>query len=164
MFVFAGDRFVLRDSAGQNTLAGGVVLDPDAEPKIVPERSAAELSPPTCRIAQRGDVICRLTNRARPGSQAVAIAVEVEFQRCRHFQCSFAASGEGKVVLAADFAVDAGNMASCCASVQRMQLTRTIARTPNSSGLSLSDLRTNLEADLPFSELFEFLVSRFMQE
>ena len=28
-FVFAGDRFVLRDSAGQNTLAGGVVLDPD---------------------------------------------------------------------------------------------------------------------------------------
>jgi selenocysteine-specific elongation factor len=30
---------------------------------------------------------------------------------------------------------------------------------PEHSGLSLSDLRTNLEAGLPFSELFEFLVS-----
>src|SRR5207244_3983363 len=29
-FLFAGDRFVIRDAAEQNTLAGGVVLDPDA--------------------------------------------------------------------------------------------------------------------------------------
>ena len=42
VFVFAGDRFVLRDSAGQNTLAGGVVLDPDAGRKLF--RSEARLS------------------------------------------------------------------------------------------------------------------------
>src|SRR5438874_1284280 len=29
-FLFAGDRFVLRDAGEQNTLAGGLVLDPDA--------------------------------------------------------------------------------------------------------------------------------------
>jgi len=29
-FLFAGDHFVIRDAAEQNTLAGGVVLDPDA--------------------------------------------------------------------------------------------------------------------------------------
>src|SRR5207248_8427722 len=29
-FLFAGDRFVIRDAAEQNTLAGGVVLDPDS--------------------------------------------------------------------------------------------------------------------------------------
>jgi selenocysteine-specific elongation factor len=33
-FVFAGDRFVPRDSAGQNTLAGGVVLDSDPNRKL----------------------------------------------------------------------------------------------------------------------------------
>ena len=42
VFVFAGDRFVLRDSAGQNTLAGGVVLDPDPSRKLF--RSEARLS------------------------------------------------------------------------------------------------------------------------
>ncbi len=35
IFVFTGDRYVLRDSAGQNTLAGGVVLDPDPERKML---------------------------------------------------------------------------------------------------------------------------------
>jgi selenocysteine-specific elongation factor len=30
-FVFAGDRFIIRDSSGRQTIAGGVVLNPDAE-------------------------------------------------------------------------------------------------------------------------------------
>ena len=39
-FLFAGDRFVIRDAAEQNTLAGGVVLDPDARARNF--RSAAQ--------------------------------------------------------------------------------------------------------------------------
>ena len=31
VFAFAGDRFILRDGAGRTTLAGGVVLDPEAD-------------------------------------------------------------------------------------------------------------------------------------
>ncbi len=31
IFVFAGDRFVLRDSSARSTIAGGIVLDPQAE-------------------------------------------------------------------------------------------------------------------------------------
>ena len=31
VFVFAGDRFIIRDSSGRATIAGGVVLNPDAE-------------------------------------------------------------------------------------------------------------------------------------
>ena len=31
VFVFVGDRFILRDSSGRDTIAGGIVLDPDAE-------------------------------------------------------------------------------------------------------------------------------------
>jgi selenocysteine-specific elongation factor len=30
VFLFAGDRFVMRDASEQNTLAGGIVLDPDS--------------------------------------------------------------------------------------------------------------------------------------
>src|SRR5213075_2602568 len=39
-FLFAGDRFVIRDAAEQNTLAGGLVLDPDASVRNF--RSAAQ--------------------------------------------------------------------------------------------------------------------------
>src|SRR5205807_536874 len=39
-FIFAGDRFVIRDASEQNTLAGGVVLDPDVSVRNF--RSAAQ--------------------------------------------------------------------------------------------------------------------------
>jgi selenocysteine-specific elongation factor len=35
IFAFAGDRFVVRDSAEQNTIAGGVVLDPEGHKESV---------------------------------------------------------------------------------------------------------------------------------
>lgn len=34
VFLFAGDRFVLRDASEQHTLAGGLVLDPDADRRL----------------------------------------------------------------------------------------------------------------------------------
>ena len=47
---------------------------------------------------------------------------------------------------------------SCCVGVRQMQLTARHRAHPEQTGLSLSDLRTILEADLPFSDLFESLV------
>jgi selenocysteine-specific elongation factor len=35
IFAFIGDRFVVRDSAEQNTVAGGVVLDPDSHKELL---------------------------------------------------------------------------------------------------------------------------------
>ena len=64
----------------------------------------------------------------------------------------------GNLVLVADFAVDRGSW-----KMSRQRAADAIDANhrvhPEHSGLSLSDLRTNLEAGLPFSELFEFLVS-----
>ena len=92
MFVFAGDRFVLRDAAGQNTLAGGIVLDPDPSRKLF--RSETRLSFLRQRAESAGDALSFVCSQiARdPGSKAVAVATEVELQRRRHFRCSFAAS------------------------------------------------------------------------
>ena len=52
-FVFAGDRFVLRDWAEQNTLAGGVVLDERQAAPCCTERHVRVFSisarpPPRC--------------------------------------------------------------------------------------------------------------------
>ena len=40
-FVFAGDRFVLRDWAEQNTLAGGIVLDENASSALLHSEARA---------------------------------------------------------------------------------------------------------------------------
>ena len=42
-FVFAGDRFIVRDWAEQNTLAGAIVLDPDGSRKLFRDRIAREI-------------------------------------------------------------------------------------------------------------------------
>ncbi|MBZ5697420.1 MAG: selenocysteine-specific translation elongation factor [Acidobacteriia bacterium] len=157
VFVFAGDRFVLRDSAGQNTLAGGVVLDPDPSRKLF--RSEARLS----FLRQRAESPCEALpfvasqiarDRAVRRSQ---LLLKSKFSAADISNAVSRLAAEGNLVLAGGFAVDAA----------RWQLLRRRAadaiearhRThPEQTGLSLSDLRTILEADLPFADLFEPLV------
>ena len=157
VFGFAGDRFVLRDSAGQNTLAGGVMLDTNPRRTFV--RSEARLS--------------FLRRRAEsPGQATSFVASEIARDRAVRrsqllLKSTFSSldisdsvsrlTTEGNLVVAGDFAVDASwwqllrrSAADAIDSSHRAH--------PEQSGLSFSDLRTNLEAGLPFSDLFEFLV------
>ncbi len=158
VFGFAGDRFVLRDSAGQSTLAGGVVLDPDAGRKLF--RSEARLSFLRRRAESPSEVTSFVASQIAR-DQAVRRSQLLLKSNFSAADISNAISriAEGRIlVLVADFAVDAGSW-----KMSRQRAADAIDayhRThPEHSGLSLSDLRTNLEAGLPFSELFEFLVS-----
>jgi len=158
VFGFAGDRFVLRDSAGQSTLAGGVVLDPDAGRKLF--RSEARLSFLRRRAESPSEVTSFVASQIAR-DQAVRRSQLLLKSNFSAADISNAISriAEGRnLVLVADFAVDAGSW-----KMSRQRAADAIDANhrahPEHSGLSLSDLRTNLEAGLPFSELFEFLVS-----
>jgi selenocysteine-specific elongation factor len=156
-FVFAGDRFVLRDSAGQNTLAGGMVLDPNPGRKAF--RSEARLS----FLRQRAET---------PGLVASFVASQIALDQAVRqpqllLKSKFSAQDisravsqlavEGKIVLAGDFAVDRARWLQLRGHAADVIDARHRAH-PEQIGLSLSDLRTNLEADLPFTDLFESLV------
>ena len=54
-FVFVGDRFILRDSSGRATIAGGIVLNPDAEGTKF--RSTTERNFLQSRAAAPNDII-----------------------------------------------------------------------------------------------------------
>lgn len=156
VFVFAGDRFVLRDSAGQNTLAGGVVLDPDPGRKVL--RSEARFNFLRQRAESSGLVTSFVASQIAR-DQAVRRSQLLFKSKFSAEDISSAVSHlavEGKILLAGDFAVDAakwqqlrGRAVEAIAAHHRAH--------PEQIGLSLSGLRTNLEADLPFSDLFEFL-------
>ena len=157
VFVFAGDRFVLRDQAGQNTLAGGVVLDPDPSRKLF--RSEARLS----FLRQRAESPCEALSfvasqiaRDRAVRQS-QLLLKSKFSATDISNAVSRLAAEGNLVLAGDFAVDAarwqvlrGRAADAIEARHRAH--------PEQTGLSLSDLRTILKADLPFSGLFESLV------
>jgi selenocysteine-specific elongation factor len=157
VFVFAGDRFVLRDSAGQNTLAGGVVLDPDPSRKLL--RSEARLSFLRQRAESPSEVMSFVASQiARDRAiRRSRLLLKSKFSATDISNVVSRLAAEGNLVLAGDFAVDAA----------RWQLLRRRAADAidarhrahsEQTGLSLSDLRTNLKADLPFADLFETLV------
>jgi selenocysteine-specific elongation factor len=156
-FVFAGDRFVLRDSDGRNTLAGGMVLDPNPNRKLFRSqarlsflRHRAELPRQALSFVASQITRDRATRRSR-------LLLKSKFSAADISNAVSRLAAEGQLVLAGDFAIDAA----------RWQLLRRRAADaieachrahPEQAGLSLSDLRANLESDLPFADLFEPLV------
>jgi selenocysteine-specific elongation factor len=157
VFGFAGDRFVARDSAGQSTLAGGVVLDPDAGRKLF--RSEARLTFLRRRAESPSEVTSFVASQIER-DQAVRrsqLLLKSNFSAADISNAISRIAEGGNLVLVADFAVDAG-----CWNMSRQRAADAIDANhrahPEHSGLSLSDLRMNLEAGFPFSELVEFLV------
>jgi selenocysteine-specific elongation factor len=158
VFAFAGDRFVLRDSSGQNTLAGGVVLDPDPNRKLF--RSEARLRFLRQRAESPGEVasfVASLIARDRAVRQS-QLLLKSNFSSRDISNAVSRLAAEGNLVLAGDFAVDAAGWQLLCRRAADAIEAIHHAH-PEQSGLSLSDLRTNLGADLPFTDLFEFLVA-----
>jgi selenocysteine-specific elongation factor len=156
-FVFAGDRFVLRDSAGQNTLAGGVVLDSDPNRKLF--RSEARLSFLRQRAESPGEVTSFVASQiARDGAiRTSQLLLKSKFSATDISNAVSRLAAEGNLVLAGDFAVGAArwqHLRRCAADA----IDARHRAHPEQTGLSLPDLRTDLEADLPFFDLFESLV------
>ena len=157
IFVFAGDRFVIRDSTAQNTLAGGIVLDPEPPRKMF--RSEARLDFLRRRAESPNEVAefvasQILRDRAvRPSK----LLVESKFSAEEIAQALSRLATQNKVVFAGEFAVDGAAWAEL-----RQRAADAIEAShrahPEQVGLSLSDLRMNLEPHLPFPALFEFLV------
>jgi len=156
-FVFAGDRFIVRDWAEQNTLAGGVVLDPDASRQLFRLESRLHF------LSERGKSIEDLLNvvvsqvmrdgggrqsqlllKSRFGADAISGAVS-------------RAAAEGKVVIRGEYVFEPAKW-----QVWRNRAVDAIDRQhrahPEQMGLSLTDLRTTLKAEPQDEGLFDTLV------
>jgi selenocysteine-specific elongation factor len=156
-FVFAGDRFILRDWAERLTLGGGIVLDPDGNRKAF--RTAPRIEFLASRAASPEDVASFVA------SQVAYDGATRASQLLRRSRFSSAAISAAAAKLVADGAVvAAGDLIVHAASWQalRRRATDTIDAChrahPEESGLPLNDLRAAL-GDLPVAELFEAIVS-----
>ena len=159
VFAFAGDRFIVRDGSGRATLAGGVVLDPDASPR----RSFR-------RAAQRRFLERRAAAPADP-VEAVAALLErdhavqrAEILRKSTFSAPEIADAVRRLV-AAGSARDAGEWVADAVWWQsRRQRAADLIDAahrehPEHIGPKLSGLRAALGRGLPAAELFDSLAA-----
>lgn len=157
VFLFAGDRFIVRDWSEQTTLAGGVVLDPDADRRrwrgegqrrFLEERSRAAHDAATwvaTQVARDGAVLgAALARKARVSEAQTASAID----RLRT---------AGRVEVRGEWVVEREWWDRLCADAAGAIEAEHRAR-PDLPGLALRDLRGVLGARVASPGLFNSLV------
>jgi selenocysteine-specific elongation factor len=153
-FIFAGDRFVIRDASEQNTLAGGVVLDPDACVRNF--RSAAQREFLTKRAQAPHDArVFADTQIVRDRAvQRNALLIKSSFSAHEIAESvkSTNVIEHGELVVDAKWWNEFLRQAEAIIDVEH--------RThPNHRGLALSELRQAFARELPLPEVFDVLTS-----
>jgi selenocysteine-specific elongation factor len=160
VFLYAHDRFVLRDFSRRHTLAGGLVLDPQAKARAwrkAPVQAALQAmaeSPEDIQTWLRGQLTCHGVLRR---SDAL---------RRSHFSSAAVAQGLkelGDLTVAGDFLLTAELWASL--SAKATDLIRSYHKQhPREQGMPLAGLRTALGKALPHPAFFEVILDRLVAE
>ena len=159
VFVFAGDHLTIRDWSEQQTLAGAVVLDPDAVRRAFRRRERqAWLERVARSLADPAEFVAAYVARD------IAVRPSRAFVKTRFSQQEIDSAGRrlieaGTVVAAGDALVDATTWEG---AVQRTaELVDGAHRAfPEHAGLALTDLRNTLKKEFPFDELFDAVIAR----
>ena len=157
-FAFAGDRCILRDWAEQNTLAGAIVLDPDARRRGF--RDAARLECLRQRAQAPDDVLVLLASLlARDGAARKSeLLTKSRFSGQEIAAAVARLAQEGKIVLAGGTLIDAQRWRAAreraVAAIDERHRKR-----PEQVGLPLAELRTVLARELAQDEGFDALIA-----
>jgi selenocysteine-specific elongation factor len=156
--MFAGDRFVVRDVSEQSTLAGGVVLDPDANVRNF--RSAAQRDFLNQRTRSPEDAAVFVgTELVRDrASRRLALLVKSRFS-CAEISAAISElSQSGIAVEFGDLVLDAKWWADFCGRAIS-EIEDEHRAHPNRVGLELARLRSVLGSAMPLPEVFDALTS-----
>ena len=161
-YVFAADHFILRDWSEQHTLAGGVVLDPDANRKGFRTRARVEWLQ---RVAASIDDPTRLLSAfvARAGAvQRSSVLLKSGFSHDDLAAALDAVTSNGELVIAGDLVVDAGRWTAVArTAADAIDIAHRLH--PEHLGMSLTDLRTAVDPHLPLGALFDPLVAELCE-
>jgi selenocysteine-specific elongation factor len=159
-FVFAGDRFTLRDWSEQHTLAGAIVLDPDGNRRTFRTRArqAWLARVADAMVSGQADPLVAACVARDGAARRAELLVKSNFSAADIAAATARLIERGLLVAAGDFV---------CDPVIWHELGRQAAQAiddahrarPEQLGLALSDLRTALGGRLPVGDLFDPLVA-----
>jgi selenocysteine-specific elongation factor len=153
---FVGDHFVVRDSSEQNTIAGGTVLDPNADRANF--RSAAQTQFLSARESAPHDVnVCIRSQLQRDGcAESKTLLVKSTFGADEISEALSRLSRDGEIVLEGDIAAGASYWHDLINRAATL-IHRAHENNPERRGVALSELRTDLENES--DKLFNAVIS-----
>jgi len=156
VFVFAGDRFVIRDWSEQTTLAGGLVLDPDAPRRNVRATERLEFLRARASAPRDAGVFLGSLVAYKRALPAAGLLVKSPWSAAE-----IATAVQGRVV--GGFAIDKDWWSSIRQKAgQRVHEEHHLR--PERPGLALNDLRAAIGAELPAPEFFDTLVAELCRD
>ncbi|PYI42627.1 MAG: selenocysteine-specific translation elongation factor [Verrucomicrobia bacterium] len=156
ILAFVGDRFVLRDSSEQNTIAGGTVLDPDANRANF--RSAAQIQLLKERATAPDDAnLCVRSQLRRDGfAESKTLLVRSNFAADEIGGALSRLRNHGEIVLAGDIAAHASYWHDLIKRAAGF-IDRVHENNPERRGVDVSELRTELK--IQSQKLFTAVIS-----
>src|SRR5205823_9549827 len=153
-FIFAGDRFVIRDASEQNTLAGGVVLDPDASLRNFRSEAQREFLAKRAQAPHDAGVFAATEIARDRAVKPSALLVKSLFSADEIAESVKSANVivHGELVLDAKWWNEVLQQAEGKIDVEH-------EAHPNHAGLALSELRQAFAHALPLPEIFDVLAS-----
>ena len=163
VFLFTGDHLTIRDWSEQQTLAGAVVIDPDASRRAF-------------RATGRQHWLQRVADSMETPASFVAayVARDVAIRRSRAFvKTRFSKEDidaaierlvrEGAVLASGDMVVDAARWTAVLR--RAAELVDEVHREhPERLGLSVTDLRNTIVKEFPFEDLFDALIAALSEQ
>lgn len=151
-----GDRFVIRDSSEQSTIAGGTVLDPDADRTNF--RTSAQIQFLRARATAPHDVdVCVRSQLQRDQcTDSKTFLIKSNFGSDEVSEALSRLSHYGEILLSGDIITSASywhNLLNRAATL----IDRAHEKTPERRGIDLSELRTDLEIES--DKLFNAVIS-----
>lgn len=157
LFAFAGDRFVIRDWSGRNTLAGGCVLDTAVNPTAKIESSQATFLDSCARhhgkLAVRLEALLR-RDRAIPRSD---LLLQSQYSDDEVAEAVTSAQASGKAIILSDLLIEASWWRSLVCQAGTV-IEAEHREHPERLGLTLSRLRKSLGEFRAQPRVFEALV------
>jgi selenocysteine-specific elongation factor len=153
-FMFAGDRFVVRDASEQSTLAGGVVLDPDANVRSFRSSAQREFLTKRAQAPNHAGVFVATQIARDRAAKRTALLAKSSFEADEIAQAIKTANviGRGELLIDAKWWNEVLRQAEEIIDLEHRAH-------PNHTGLALSQLRETLAPDFPLPEIFDVLSS-----
>ena len=160
IFAFAGDHFIVRDWSEQRTLAGGLILDPDAIRGQF--RNEAQQACLAQRAADFSCATCVRTQLARDGAvRRERFLVKSNWSTAQIAETISRLAEDGVVIVFQEFIADAGwwmeKLRIAGAAIDRWHRDQ-----PEQPGLPLNELRTLLESDPRALGILDALVGKLV--
>lgn len=163
VFVFAGDRFVVRDSAEKQTLAGGIVLDPNARSDRFRSQAQRELLQK--RAAAPDDAAMFVsTELARDHHVArESLLAQSRFAREQIGSACTRLTNDSQLLARGNFLLESGWWRTLKSRAGQL-IDREHREQPNHPGLKIAQLRSELGGEMQVPEIFDELISELCRE